>query len=54
MTTALYLLRCFQIGLHVADLEQLSYGMVQDIITENYNDRFDYKKVASQSDFDRF
>lgn len=48
------MLRCFQVGMHVSDLEQLSIGMVNDIITEMGNDNYDYKQIADQSDFDKF
>ncbi len=53
-STALYVLRCFQVGLHIADLEFLSMGMVFDIFTESRNDNYDYKQVANQEDFDKF
>lgn len=48
------MLRCFQVGLHIADLEALSMGMVFDIFTEHGNDNYEYKQVACQADFDNF
>ena len=48
------MLRCLQIGLSVADLDLLTIGAVFDMITEQSNDSFDYKEVATQADFDRF
>lgn len=54
MTTALYALRCFQMGLKMSDLETLSYGFVIDMMTESANDSFKYKQLATQADFDRF
>lgn len=48
------MLRCFQMGITVADLEVLSIGMVFDMFTESDNDSFDYKPVANQDDFDKF
>ena len=48
------MLRCFQAGLHISDLEVLSIGMVFDIFTESDNDSFDYKQLANQNDFDKF
>ena len=51
-TTALYMLRCFQVGMSIADLEQMSVGMVLDIFTESSNDQYDYKQVANQADFE--
>ena len=54
MTTALFLLRAFQIGMKLDDLDELEAGTVFDIMTESVNDDFKYKQVASQDDFDRF
>lgn len=54
MTTALYALRCFQLGLKMADLETLDYGFVIDMLTESMNDSFNYRQLATQEDFDRF
>lgn len=54
MTIGLYLLRAFQMGLHMADLEALSYGQVLDMMTESVNDGAEYKQLATQEDFDRF
>jgi len=54
MTVGLYLLRCFQTGLHMADLETLNYGDVIDMMTETMNDGCEYKEIATQADFDRF
>jgi len=54
MTIGLYLLRAFQIGLHMADLEALSYGQVIDMMTESANDEAKYNQLATQADFDRF
>lgn len=52
--TALYLLRCVQLGLTYEDMEHLTYGMVEDMFIERENDDFDYDIIATQSDFDRF
>jgi len=54
MTTALFLLRVYQCGLTMADLDDLEAGTVFDIMTEAANDDAKYKIVADQSDFDRF
>lgn len=54
-TTALYLLRCSEVGLSMADLELLDMGMVYDILTEKNNDNWKgWKTIATQDDFDRF
>lgn len=54
MTTALFLLRVYQIGMKLDDLDDLEAGTVFDIMTEAGNDDFKYKQVATQNDFDRF
>ncbi len=53
-TTGLYLLRCLQVGLSIADLELLDFGTVLDIITESGNDDAEWHQLATQEDFDRF
>lgn len=54
MTTALYLLRAIQIGLSLADLEELEEGFVMDMIIESANDKATYRDLPTQADFDRF
>lgn len=54
MTTALFLLRCVQIGLSIRDLDLLTIGMVNDMYAENSNDGCKYATVAVQEDFDKF
>lgn len=54
MTTPLFLLRCVQLGLSMADLDLLSIGLVNDMFTERENDDFSYDYQAGQSDFDSF
>lgn len=54
MTTALYLLRCVQLGLSIPELDFLEYGEVLDMMTESANDNYKYKRVATQGDFDKF
>ena len=56
MTTALYLLRCTQVGLSMADLDLLTVGTVLDMITEQANDACadEYTRIATQGDFDAF
>lgn len=48
------MLRCFQVGLRMSDLEQLNYGDVMDMITEQINDDAEYSPVATQEDYDKF
>lgn len=54
MTTPLFLLRCVQLGLSMADLDLLSIGLINDMYAENINDDCHYATLASQEDFDRF
>ena len=54
MNTALFMLRCLQVGLRIDDLDRLDYGAVLDIITESANDSYEYKYKATQRDFDNF
>ena len=53
-TTALYILRCLQVGLRLPDLKYLETGDVMDIITESANDDYNWPRLATQADFDRF
>ena len=55
MNTAIYLLRCAEIGLSMSDLEQLDMGMIFDMMTERANDNWDgWAELATQEDIDRF
>ena len=53
-TTALFLLRCMELGLRPSDLGGLSYGSVIDMLIEKANDAEEWDYVATQEDFDRF
>ena len=48
MTTPLFLLRCVQLGISIADLDLLTIGLVNDMFTERQNDEYPYKELASQ------
>ena len=54
MTTALFMLRCCQLGISIHDLELLTIGMLNDMHIEAANDDYDYPQLATQEDFDRF
>lgn len=54
MTTALFLLRCTELGLSLDDLDELTVGMVDDMFTEKSNDEYEWKVLADQDDMDRF
>lgn len=48
------MLRCFQCGIRLDELNHMDYGMVQDILIESANDNYQYKQKATQKDFDNF
>ncbi len=54
MTTALFMLRCVQLGIAIRDLELLTIGMVMEMFIESRNDDEEYDEVAGQQDFDVF
>lgn len=54
MTTALFMLRCVQIGISISDLDYLTIGMVDDMYIESANDDYNYPILADQDDFDAF
>ncbi len=54
MTTALFLLRCTEIGVSIADLDLLTIGLVMDMWTERGNDSVKYDTIATQEHFDKF
>jgi hypothetical protein len=54
MTTPLFLLRCIQLGLSIADFDLLSIGLINDMYAESRNDYCSYATLATQEDFDLF
>ncbi len=54
MTTALFMLRCLQVGLSLDDLDELDIGLVSDMFVEMSNDREEWNTKATQEDFDKF
>ena len=54
MTTALFLLRCVQLGLSIQDLDLLTIGMINDMYVESRNDDYKNPVLATQNDMDRF
>ena len=60
MTTALFLLRCVEVGISIQDLDLLTIGMVLDIFVEKENDSTEensntgFVRMAQQADFDNF
>ena len=54
MTTPLFLLRCVQLGISMADMELLSIGLINDMYAESRNDECKYAELATQEDMDKF
>ena len=54
MTTPLFLLRCVQLGLSMADLDLLSIGIINDMYCESRNDSFSYAVLGDQTLMDAF
>ena len=57
MTTALFMLRCTQIGLSIRNLDLLAIGMVNEMFIESRNDEGAdkyYHQTAGQAEFDAF
>lgn len=48
------MLRAKQMGLSIADMDELEEGFIVDMMVESGNDNYEYNEVASQADFDRF
>ena len=53
MTTALFMLRCVQLGLSIADLDLLTIGSVNDMFHEHSRDEIHWRKEATQADMDK-
>ena len=51
---AIFMLRCAKLGLSDEALENMTMGMVFDMLTEEGNDREDYPIKADQSDIRSF
>ena len=56
MTTALFLLRCVELGIGITDLDYLTIGLVLEMFTEKGNDdeADAYSVIADQAAFDSF
>ena len=48
------MLRCKEIGLTFDETEEITMGMVLDMLVEKKNDSCEYAVLADQSDFDKF
>ena len=54
MTTPLFLLRCVQLEISMADMQMLSIGLINDMYAESGNDECKYAELATQEDMDKF
>ena len=54
MTTALFMLRCVELGLNIADLDLLTIGSVNDMFNEKSRDSMEWREEASQADMNKF
>ena len=54
MTTALFMLRCLQVGLSLDDLDKIEIGLVNDMFVEMANDHAERDIKPTQADFDKF
>jgi hypothetical protein len=57
MTTALFMLRCVQLGISIRDLGLLTIGLVNEMYIESGNDEVAdkmYCQIATQAQMDAF
>lgn len=54
MTLGLFLLRAYQLGLTLDDLDGLEAGFVVDMMIESGNDEHKWRQLATQDDMSRF
>ena len=54
MTTPLFMLRCVELGISIADLDLLTVGLVNDMFTEKSRDSIEWADKANQEDMDNF
>lgn len=54
MTTALFMLRCVELWINIADLDLMTIGLVNDMFLEKSRDSIEWRQEASQADMDRF
>lgn len=53
-TGATFMLRCAELGLSIADLDDMTMGMVYDMLIERTNDHEKYNYKATQEDINNF
>ena len=50
----MFMLRCAELGLTASDLDDMTIGMVTDMLIERSNDSETYPYKATQEDIDAF
>ena len=53
-TGAMFMLRCAELGLTASDLDDMTIGMVTDMLIEKSNDSEKYPYKATQEDINDF
>lgn len=48
------MVRAKQLGLTLAEMDEIEEGMIIDMVIESSNDQCKYQEIASQEDFDKF
>lgn len=54
MTTPLLMLSALDLGLSLADMDEMTIGMIEDMAAERSNDDYNWPYLATQEDFDNF
>ena len=54
MNTAVFMLRCKELGLSINELEEIDFGLVNDMLIEQGNDQYEYPSKATKKDFEKF
>jgi hypothetical protein len=52
MTTSLFQLRALELGIRKQDLRLYSCGQIFGILTEKTNDKYEWPRIATQSDIE--
>ena len=47
-------MRCVQLGLSMADLDEITLGMVYELFTEKSNDSYEWDDLATLEDIENF
>lgn len=53
-TASTFMLRCAEFNLSAEDLDEMTMGMVYDMLIEKNNDSYDYAEIAPQGSMSAF